>query len=266
MDHSRGHASFSQLSLAASCGEAYRRAYVENERDPSSVPAEAGIAFHEAVKEWECIDGDNPDLLLYIAKQRLRAVPTLDMLKCWGAKDVAWWLTDGLETLTLNYCEFRAQQIEGGWNLWSTPELSLEVEVTPTFGGEPFLGYIDQVLLDPRGWVVIRDLKSGRQKPWHAMQLQFYMLAFVQQHDVDYDDIYGQILYLGAKGPKVVLSPLTLTMAAADRMVSDLSALIRNRIFPATGPFNDVCGFCSYRPDCPWGQVGLANTKLKGKK
>lgn len=276
-DSPRGsHASVSQLSLAASCGEAYRRRYIEGEKDASGLPAEAGTAVHTAVEVWESSFLDAPYSTLpasagreihELAKQSLRDVPGLRELRYYGKQDADWWFTEGLKVRVDNYLAYRADELDAGWTwergLGASP---FELELDVSFADRDFKGFIDQVLLDPRGRIVIRDLKCGREKPWHAMQLEFYILGIVQQWEMDQDDVYGQVLYLNGKKPKVQVVAPRMDEANADRMVADLVGMIDAGLFPVTGPFTDSCGFCSFRPDCPWGAVGQANTRLKGSK
>lgn len=270
MENPGGHrASFSQLSLAASCGEAYRRKYIAGEDEPSGLPAEAGTAVHQAIEVWEpehgaaAVSATDGTELLDLAKAFLRAVPDVRQMRHYGKQDFDWWITEGLKARVDNYLSHRKAELASGWTWWAGVETPFEIPLAATFADYDFTGYVDQALSDSRGRVVLRDVKSGREKASHAMQVELYCLAIRQRYDLDRDDVYGQVLYLNGKKPKVIPVAPILDVADADRMVADLLAMREHSLFPVTGPFTGHCDVCSFRPDCVFGHVGLSNTRRR---
>ena len=243
--------SFSRLSLKSKCGERYRRAYVLGERDNGSVPMVAGSAIHKAVELWEL--GLASGSLLDIAKAELRAVPDLYELPSFSNRDAAWWFKTGLKGRVDNYLKWRDTRAD--W--WREPVESIEVPFTVRLKGAgvelpPLRGVVDQVFYDEWGRLVICDLKTGKQKPEHFMQLQLYMLAWLKLHPKTIPD-YGMAVYLDGKEPTFQATPLSLSEGDAARM---LASLLHERGYPANGPFTGECQWCPFRPTCPYGLVG----------
>lgn len=262
------HVSFSQIALFAECPEAYRRRYIEGERDEDSLPAVAGSAVHAAVEAWEggVAEAISEFGLTDLARMRLAMTPGADLLPHYGKRDFAWWMEEGIPNACENYLAAREEEGGRGVMWWSAPPSTcLELQVETTLAGVRLMAIVDQVLWDPQGpgYVVIRDLKTGKKKPWHLMQLQLYMLAFLRRFpEVDPDRVYGQALYLGEKSPQFENTVLTLSESHLERMVRDLRAAQIADHWPVTGWRNDACGVCQFRTSCAWGQVGQRNVLL----
>lgn len=268
----REHLSFSQLSLAASCGEAYRRRYVEGENSgPTNVPAVVGTGLHAAVLDVEQHIHDFPVKSLafedaeYILVQRTKdhirqALKdqglSSDDLVYFGKQDLAFFFRQRIPEMAAIYLQRRAEEYEELNFRWAfgTPEESIELECVVEIGGKKFLAYIDQVFLDSKDRLVIRDLKTGKPKDGHAMQLEQYRLALKKSHEVDAD--YGQLLYLGQK-EKPILEVVKWQLD--DRQVESATArLVHNvadGVFLVNGPFTGACSLCDFTPTCPYGAV-----------
>ena len=258
---SNGHVSFSRLALKSRCGEKYRRRYILGAKDSDNLPSVAGSAVHSAVEQAE--REGQLDSLLEIAKANLRAVDGLKELQYWGKQNVAWWFRKGLADRCRNYLTWR-ERAQPRWYL-DDPALSSEVGILVQFVGSPglpiippLLCYLDQVFYDANGRLVIDDLKTGKKKSDHLMQLQFYMLAWNVLHPEE-PASYGQLLYLNGSKPTVDTTMLTLTVDDAVRM---LSSLLDERGFPFNGPFTGECNICQFVGDCPAGQVGKVKNVL----
>ena len=247
------YVSFSRLAKFSLCGEAYRREYVLGEETPSGLHAAAGTAIHEAIRTWE-IDGFSSDLLA-LAKAQLRDVEGLEALPVLGKQDLKWWFTTGLPERVENYRTFRAIEFDRGMRWYNEdPERFLEHEVQVQLDPElPKLhGIIDQVGVDSRGRLFIRDVKTGNPKRWHALQVQFYALAWNTRYP-HAPASHAALLYLKGKKPVQRIVPITLTR---DHLLAMLRAMVSVNDYPIQGPFTEACGLCAFKPSCPWGQVG----------
>lgn len=267
------HVSFSQVQLAAQCGEAYRRKYVEGEVVISeNLPGMAGSAFHKAVEQWEgsmfrnekLRDPDFPwpehvEMLTIMTKRVL-----LDLIEefpgepeeitTYGKQDLHHWQTEKIEGLAQTYLDYRQLEMERGWDWFGdSPEEMLEVEVRAEIGGFPFLAYIDMIYFDSQGRLVIRDLKTGEAKNYHTMQVEQYRLAVARTLGIEAD--YGQLLYVKRSKPYVQVVKWELADAHIDEMSRRLRANVEGNTLMVNGPFTGHCTVCEYRPTCPWGDV-----------
>lgn len=257
--------SFSQLSLYADCALQYRFKYEDKlPSDDASLPTEAGTAIHRAIEEYETrcynqrrtgIDAPLPQLT-ELARHHLLANPATPDARHFGKQDLKHWY-GAVE----NRCEaYLHSEVENflDWGWWSFSPLSVEVELRTQFGGVDFVAFADQIRTDSNGIVVIRDIKTGKRKPdKHALQLNLYMLAFLEMNpDLSPDDVYGQVLYLGDKGVTADPVPLAMTKAGADALAAGLAASKDSGVFPPTGVFHDdACKWCPYKAECPLGAL-----------
>lgn len=269
----REHLSFSQLSLAASCGEAYRRRYIEGEvYDTWNVPALVGTAFHEAVLPFELtIEHRHPKAIDWDAGHRFLIARTKEVIRAimddkgisseqlihYGKQDLPFFFRTRIPEMACLYLRRRRyenEQLGFRWGLGSA-EASIEVEILVEIGGKKFVGYIDQVFYDSSGRFVIRDLKTGKPKYGHAMQLEQYRLALKRARGIEAD--YGQLLYIHQK-KKPVLEVVKWELD--DRQVETATArlvhTVHDGVFLVNGPFTGACELCDYTPTCSYGQVG----------
>ena len=267
------HISFSQMELAAQCGEAYRRKYIEGHpADSTNLPAMAGTAFHRAVQRWETamyrqpqlLHDDFPwpdhvDVLEVMTKKAL--LDELDQfpgepeeVPYFGKQDLQHWRKEKLRGLAATYLDYRQLETSRGWHwVGAGPEEMLEVEVRALIGGHEFLGFIDMLFIDSSGRLVIRDLKTGEAKAFHAMQLEQYRLALKRATGVEAD--YGQLLYVKREKPYVQVVKWGLSDDHIDEMARRLRENVEGNTLMVNGPFTGHCTVCDFRPVCPWGDV-----------
>ena len=186
------HYSFSQLAMAAACGEQYRLKYVEGLADDiTNVPAVAGSAFHQAVAEEEvrnfltkspATESNLIALTRMHAKKEALKYGGPYSLEFFGKQTYDWWMKTKVPILAANYTAVRDRQIELGWKIWGeNGDIGVELECHVDFNDQQFLGYIDLVLVDPQGNIVLVDLKTGAAKESHAIQLHQYEAAFYEK-------------------------------------------------------------------------------------
>jgi len=269
------HVSFSQVQLAAQCGEAYRRKYVENDVVVNeNLPGMAGSAFHKAVERWETgFFRDerlrSPDfdwqtqvemLTIMTKKVLLTKVEEFDELypdkeiTHYGGQDLHHWQTEKIEGLAQTYLDYRQLEMERGWDWFGDePSDMLEVEVRTEVGGYPFLAYVDMIYRDSKDRLALRDLKTGETKSFHTMQLEQYRLAVSRALGIEAD--YGQLLYVKRSKPYLQVVKWELGDADIDEMSRRLRANMEGNTLMVNGPFTGHCTVCEYRPSCPWGDV-----------
>ncbi len=279
----REHLSFSQLKLAANCGEAYRRRYVEGEQVGAlTVPAMVGSAFHESIAAFESAlrlarpedpeaiaaghwvpEVDNQiNLLCSLVRHtidgelRSKGVNS-ESLFHYGKQDLGFYYREKLPKMAERYVNHRIMEETSrqfAWGIDDDPTKSIEVESLIEVGGHPFLSFIDQVFCDSAGRIVIRDLKTGNPSSGDAMQIEQYRLSLWRSHGIQAD--YGQVLYLG-KGSQA--KPETVKFTLSDHDLDRMTGRVLRNIGEGTllinGPFTGACHNCEFRLDCDWGSV-----------
>jgi len=264
------------LKVAAQCGEEYRLKYVEGlAQEQENLPAVVGTAMHAAVEEFESrydLQGDidlppqrKMDLWVDLTTRTKNALHHYmdsnnleagDLL-VYGGDTMRKFQTDLIPKMTEAYLEQRWAEIESGfeWAVKGSGALSSEIECLIDIGGVELLAYVDQLFLDSMGRHVIRDLKTGKPRPGHAMQLEFYHYALFLKTGIKCD--YGQLLYV--KGGKLYVQVVKFSLQPDDilRMIRRLLAQIGDNSFTINGPFTDHCKICSVRSNCVYGNVGV---------
>ncbi|PSL04149.1 putative RecB family exonuclease [Haloactinopolyspora alba] len=192
-----GHLSFSALSTYAECGERYRIERGHGVRGPSYWNTVGGTAVHHvtelADRAWF---GEDVEVLDFEAafeeaiaeeversgfpESALRASGRAS--KAWPDKqNKSWWLTHG----PLYVSAWIRWRENTGYRLWETPwgEPGIEVPIEVHVGGEPFVGYIDRVFVDPNdGTGVPVDLKCGNHEPKSSLQLGTYGVGLARDY------------------------------------------------------------------------------------
>lgn len=271
--------SFSQLKLSATCGEAYRRRYVEDESVGAlTVPAVAGQAFHQAMVgfesglrllrdngQWETLTSEKAagtlnSIVRHQTNEILREKGiTSEDLFHYGKQPLGHYLKEKFPAWSQKYVVWRLMEEHERnfrWGVDDDPTKSIEIEALVEVAGHPFLSFIDQVFLDSRGLLVIRDLKTGNPAPGDAFQLEQYRVAL--KRSMGLEAAYGQLLYVGrGEEAKPQVVPFRLTDNEVDRLTGRLLRSTDEHLFLINGPMNGACKNCEFRPDCPWGQVGV---------
>lgn len=280
--------SFSQLKLAAVCGEAYRRRYVEGEQlGALTVPAMVGSAFHESLPAFESslrlARPDDPELaaqgfwfpemdraiglLSSLVRHRINEElrekgVTSESLFHYGKQDLGYYFRNKLPGMAERYITYRyVEETERHfcWAIEDDPTKSIEVESLVEISGHPFLSYIDQVFCDSHGRVVIRDIKTGNPAAGDAMQIEQYRLSLWRSHGIVAD--YGQLLYVG-KGDQA--KPQVVKFDLSDHDLDQMTGRVLRQVGQGTwlinGPFTGACGNCEFQMDCSWGNVSPHGT------
>lgn len=260
--------SVSQIGKLAECEMMWAFAYIGERRGASSVSTEAGSAFHEAAEWYERARANGlavgHDALAAAAVQRLWAAADLHELKVWGKATPQRFMDETFDQWAEAYVSQRRADEDQGMAM-----LEPEQRVALHQGGHDWMiGYVDQLLQRPDGDLVVRDLKTGKPKPWHAMQIECYIEMVAQQRHQAGEPavpVTGQIFYL----PTGKVEPVVKTMSsgaifdlvgAAQRRIGELRH--EKRLPMATGIFTDACGLCDFRAECPAGEVGERNVEV----
>lgn len=273
----RPHLSFSQLKVAAECGEEYRLKYVEGfEDDQENVPALVGSAFHAAAQEaeigWNLTHGtpvSGSEIFEYrieleqLTRQaitrlmREKGLAEKDLL-VYGGQTLTKYRTEQVPKMVENYMEQRQLEVASNkfqWAIKDSAALSTEVPCEVSIDDQLFVAHVDQVFHDSQGRVVIRDLKTGKPRAGHAVQLELYRLALFLQTGIQAD--YGQLFYVKGNSAYMQVVDFTLDKNDVVRMIRRLLSQIGDNAFTVNGPFTDHCKICSVRSHCVYGNVGV---------
>lgn len=99
--------------------------------------------------------------------------------KAWPNKeDSTWWMSNG-PTLLQKWIDWWEERKAEGWTVWIAPGNvpAVELEVKALIGGTMWRCFIDTVLVDPDGDLVIVDWKTGSMEPIAPIQLGTNALA-----------------------------------------------------------------------------------------
>lgn len=99
--------------------------------------------------------------------------------KAWPQKeDASFWLTTGPKILE-KWADWWEDRKQEGWTIWTAPGgiPAIELEVKARIGSTLWRCFIDTVLVDPDGDLVIVDWKTGAMEPVAPIQLGTNALA-----------------------------------------------------------------------------------------
>lgn len=268
---------YSMLATAADCGELFRRTYGEHAEDSEyhTVPTLVGTAFHTAAEHYEISvaeSGDEGvskwsdetvDLLVRKTKDQVnRIIEDEDIdpdgLEFWGKQDLRQFRTKHIKDFARNYVQQRQQEAGNGWTAaWVNGKPAFEVSIwTPILGGQTHLrSAIDRVMVDGQERIVISDLKTGKPKNHHAVQLEVYRAGLSLQYDIEAD--YGQVLYVKGTAPNPQLvRRWQYNNGTVEEMLSRLYQTV-SASSGVTGPFNGHCEVCDLADDCKFANTGF---------
>ena len=131
--------------------------------------------------------------------------------KAWPQKeDASWWLTNGPVILE-KWAAWWEERKQEGWSVWTAPGNvpAIELEVKARIGATLWRCFIDVVLVDPDGDLVIVDWKSGAMEPVAPIQLGTNALAmektlgvrpqyggfYMAKKKFDIDNLYDLSIY-----------------------------------------------------------------------
>lgn len=186
--------SHSIVDSLLTCGEKLRLTKIQNVPEIPNWSRVAGNAVHDCTATWDLldlgIDTGGPrtfEEALTAAVQREEersGVPSREWdtagrpSKVWPrGQDGEWWLSGEGQVLVANWSNWLKASpwciaVVGG-----TP--AVELEISTTVGGHPFVGYIDRVLqsvVNPNHYLVL-DIKTGTRTPSGQRQLGAYAVG-----------------------------------------------------------------------------------------
>lgn len=183
--------SHSQLTSWASCGERHR---LERVLRIPSTPGWAligGSAVHEATENYDNarlgIETAQPDFREIMERRIAEAedesgIPR-DGFKASGRaskenpnkEDLNWWLAQG-PVMLKRWIVF-TQNVP--WDIWIMPngKPAIEVEYTLNLANVAIRGYVDRVMVDREGNLIVVDLKTGSSKQATPRQLGTYKVG-----------------------------------------------------------------------------------------
>lgn len=256
------HLSNSQLNSFLSCGKSFQLARIFDAPRQPTVWLPAGVALHEVVHE---INLHKSGLLpAFDIADRFREVFTAQILRQeessgvanadWkragrltkdkpNKEDVAWWMGDGASQC-ITYSNWLASS---GWSLFSHENILLaEYETTAEFGGVEVKGFLDAVMVDPNGRLVVVDYKSGTRTPANKSQLGLYSAALRRTLGVS---IVDGAYFMTRKGEMTDLFDITrFTPEYYDNIFRKTKFAMDNDLFiPNPG---DACNMCDVSDFC----------------
>lgn len=259
----RDYLSYSSLTSWLDCGERFRLERVLNAPQSEAWWFIAGDAIHKASEDAD-IDGATDPAAGHdyffsnwnnsIKRLRDEGVD-FDSIKAGGRKTNAYpgkenhlfWETEG-PAMVANWIRWRTNAINSGWHFFELPDGSpaIEVPVQVEFDDVLVKGYIDRVLVNPNGELVVVDLKSGSRTPDSSLQLGVYAHGMTRNFGVT--PTIGAY-YMTRKGDLAETRSLShYTHEALGDWFSAAKRGIEAEVFiPHVGPF---CGTCSVAQFC----------------
>lgn len=207
-------------------GEQYAEAFTE-----------AFLAEIEAKKEWT----ERPEEEWRASGKATKAKP--------NREDPTWWLTEGPKFVEVWAGWWDRMVEEYGFEIWTAPggKPAIELDIDDiSIGREAFRCYIDVVVRDADGDLVVIDWKTGSMAPKSPFQLGEYACAIEARHKVRpshgafYDARKGDI------GELYDLSRFTTKRVEQSLM---RARLIREKNLYVPNP-SGLCGSCGVRQWC----------------
>lgn len=169
--------------------------------------------------------------------------------KEWPDKETdAWWNANGPLMLE-QYVRWRDERFAEGWQWFRLPDDSPAIEVPVNFelAGVLLKGFIDRIMVNPDGELIVVDLKTGASIPPSMLQLGIYALGV--KHHFGVQPILGAF-YDARKG--YMKDPGSLLHYTPELVGSWFSAardgIEQERFIPNV---TALCGSCSVRAYCP---------------
>ena len=250
--------SHSSLSTWLDCGERFYLERVAGAPQSKAWYLIGGSAFHTAT-EW--IDRGDMDSIAGIWGAAWRkhlseidGVPDAEVraggkaTKEWPDKENrAWWEENGPRMLGRYDSWVNARRAEG-WRFFTLPDGSpaVEVPIQIELDGVLVKGYIDRVMVNDDGELIVVDLKTGSHTPASALQLGIYALGMERHFGVR--PILGAY-YMARKGELTQpTSLLHYTPELVGKWFKQAKFAIENDVF--LPHVTSMCSSCSVRQFC----------------
>lgn len=186
------HTSYSQITSWLHCGEQYRLTRVAGAPEWPSWWLAGGKAVHTTTEVYDLSepwDQRDFDVDVEFAKAWANE-PTRHTAgrfkdaepRSSRNQDEAWWLDNGPKMVHA-WIEWR--KTSGYQIAVINDTLAVELAVTATIAGTEVKGFIDRVMVDPQGNLMIVDLKTGARTPDSGLQLGVYRVMLQQTLGID---------------------------------------------------------------------------------
>lgn len=168
--------------------------------------------------------------------------------KQWPLKENAdWWFANGLEMVN-NYYRWRGQMFAQGWVFLLMPgdTAAVEVPIQLVLNDVLVKGYIDRVMVNPDGEVIVVDLKTGSHTPASTLQLGIYALGL--ERAIGVRPLLGAY-YMARKAELTEPSSLLhYSPELVGKWFGQAKTGIESELF--VPHVTSLCGTCSVRPYC----------------
>ena len=245
------YVSYSQVTGWSDCGEQYRLQRIERVPEVGAWWSVGGTAVHSATEAYDRLwvngeqAGFDPAKAFTVALEEAiadsRAADGFEWRSSRG-QEKEWWLADGPRQVQ-GWIDWR--NISGYQPFMLGNQPAIEAKVSAEIGGITVVGYIDRLEVDPKGELVIIDLKSGSRKPSHTVQLQFYRLLVERCLDLP---AYRGGFFMTRKA-ELVEHRIPDPGPILDRMVADFVRARELGIYVAH-PSGTLCGVCGVQRAC----------------
>lgn len=262
------HLSYSSLSLLQSCGEAWRRHYLEGERGPVGPALPFGSAFHDAIEHSIVAIAEAPDFTDDIVREMPQAFENRYRLHVEEAGEVQWDDTSFEEELVLGRTMlnspsvhtfvkgFQLRTVERDGALWPLVETKIELQVPGV--DVPIIGFIDLITADG----IPVDLKTssrrwGQYRADNEMQATVYLAAMQQMGAKLNPGMKFQYVVFVKRVPTIV-EVITTQRTPADFQKMNIlikslwDQLIKKEAFPLSGIGTWKCDpkYCGFYERC----------------
>ena len=254
----RNYLSYSGMSAWLDCGKRFELERVYNAPQTKAWWFLGGDAVHAASEAIDKGETDDPTVAWAQAWEKsLSEIEPGETLKAGGRKSKdwpdkesqAWWEYYGPQFVA-SWQRWVQEKFNEGWS-WlhygPNDEPAIEVPVQFVTSEVTVKGYIDRVMVDPNGQVVVIDLKTGSREPASSLQLAIYSLGLQRNLGVT-ASLGGYWMARQADVPSLhSLSHLTEELVGS--WFASVQTGIENEIFvPKVSP---LCNSCSVAPYCP---------------
>lgn len=255
----RKHMSHSSLSTWLDCGERFYLERVAGAPQSKAWYLIGGSAFHTATEWLDRGEMGDPTAAFLLAwnQQCEKELVGVDIAtvraggkatKEWPNKeDQAWWLHHG-PIMVAQYVAWRDARLAEGWQFFTLPDGSpaVEVPIQIELDGVLVKGYIDRVMVNDDGELLVDDLKTGSHTPASALQLGIYALGMERHFGVR--PILGAY-YMARKGELTApTSLLHYTPELVGKWFKQAKFAIENDVF--LPHVTSMCSSCSVRQFC----------------